>query len=495
MSGVERALTEGGAEVRSAIERDVPGGPAMLEGLDAYARGAKQVVGALARGDAQGLAKGMRDEAQGLLEFGKGAWKAGAPLVDFAKQKLLEQVQGFDVTAQVKSLKPSESYKVSLGANVHAEFGGEAMGSLGVTANEDGTFTVEAGGSAGLNGYLEGGGSLGSLKAGVDASGHALAGAKLTLTCSSAEEAARAAALFEKLAAASTIPGAMALGTQALTRDDLAFLTAKTTGLELSGSLAADAGAALGFDAGPLRAGLGVKLGQGGSTSVRLDLRNGTPVGLTVKDESTFEVSGNAGVSLGKPSKPDAGKKDDGPAKWKPELEGKVEAKVSLETHYELPSGLTLAQFQKDPVAALGAAALEMGKTATSVVKTSVEADGQALDAHGTSSTDLTFTGKPAEIFNGDAILKAVRGDLPGALAAMGSQVAVEGAVRTVDTQSWGVDGLGVSVLGVGVSGSFTAEKRHANPPSLEFSGTAAGLTSTMLERGDELRRRATVRG
>ncbi len=58
----------------------------------------------------------------------------------------------------------------------------------------------------------------------------------------------------------------------------------------------------------------------------------------------------------------------------------------------------------------------------------------------------------------------------------------------------WGVDGLGISVLGVGLEGTFAAEKRHPNEPFLQFKGTGTEVATEALQRTEDLRRRGLLR-
>lgn len=504
MQGVEKALATGGQEVRDAIIRDVPGGKSMLAGIEKYAAGAKDVGLGIVRGDPFQIAKGLGQEAQGIVEFGKGAWKTGSPVVDFAKKAITDYAQGFNVDKQIKDLKPGESYQLKVGANVHVEVGGEAKGAIKVTANKDGSYTVNAGGAVGINGYLEAGGKIGPLKAGADASAHGLVGGNLTLKCNSPEEAQRAAQIFEKLAAASSPAGLIATGAKPISKDDAAFLKAKTTGIELNGNIAADAAAALGIDKGPLKSGIGGKIALSDTTSLRIDLDNGKPTGVTVKNEFAGELSANGGVSLGLPGKkPEAPKPGEKapvvkPEKWMPELQGKVTGTVTVETHYDFPKGVSLSDFQKDPVGTLKKSSVEMNKNATSTATIAIEGEGKAglpgLNKQGNVEATVKFTGKPSEIFNSAALSKALNGDFEAAGKAMGDKVTVEGSVRTVNVKRWGVDGLGISVLGVGLEGTFAAEKRHPNDPFLQFKGTGTEVATEALQRSEDLRRRGLLR-
>lgn len=508
MEGVSQAVAQGGAEVKQAIERDVPGGKDMLAGLSRYAEGAKDVGVGLLTADPFKLAKGVREEAGGLTRFGQGL--VDSPAGQFARAKVTDYANGFNVDKQVKDLQPGDTYSVKIGANVHVEVGGEVDGSIEVSRARDGGYEVKAAGEVGINGYLEAGGHLGPLKAGADAEAHGLLGGNLTLKCDTAEEAQRATHIFEKLAAkaalssnpATAIAGAVTPG---LSKEDTAFLKEHTTGLELSGSAAGEAGAALGIDKGPLRAGVGASLGLNSSQSIRIDLDHGKPTGVTVTQAYGGELSANGGVSVGLPAKkpeaPKPGEKaeEEGPSTWKPELQGKVEGTLTVETHYDFPKDVSAADLQKDPLASLKKFGAGMQKSATVTATVELEGEGKVglpgLQKEGHVSAEVAFTGKPSEVLSPEALEKALRGDYAGAARQMGSKVEVEGSVKTFDDKKWGVEGLGASVLGVGLEGTFQAERRHDNPPFLEIKGNGTEVATRAVEQADTLKRRAFVRG
>ena len=65
-----------------------------------------------------------------------------------------------------------------------------------------------------------------------------------------------------------------------------------------------------------------------------------------------------------------------------------------------------------------------------------------------------------------DELRRAVH-TLKGASRAAADHVQVEGTMYTYNTQKWGFEGLGGDILGVGVSGTLAASKRHVDDPPL----------------------------
>src|SRR5205807_4343324 len=179
---------------------------------------------------------------------------------------------------------------------------GEANGSLKIAANKDGTFTVDASGQAGVNGYLHAGGrvNLGVVNgsAGAEGAAHGLLGGNVELKCANAEEAARAAGIFEKLAANTSAVGLIASKGQIISKEDAAFLKEHTTSVEVSGTVAADVVAQLGLDKGVIKAGIGGTVGLSSTSAVKIDLENGTPKGLTVRQEFKGEAEIHGGIGL-----------------------------------------------------------------------------------------------------------------------------------------------------------------------------------------------------
>lgn len=476
---VAHALEKGGAEAKAAFLRDVPGGKQMLGGIGKYLDGAKDVAVGLATGNPYALAKGLKEQANGVVDFGKGVVQT--PAYDAAKKFVVDYANGFNVDKQIKSLKPGESYELKVGADVHVEVGAEAKGALKIEANKDGSFTVNASGAAGINGYLHAGGrvNLGAVRgsAGAEGSARALLGGNLELACANADEAAKAAGIFEKLAAGTSA------GT--ITKDEAEFLKRHTTGIEVSGAIAGQVEAALGLDKGILKAGIGGTVGLSSTQSVKIELDHGKPTGIAVRQEYAGEVEAHGGLTLGLPTKPDSKDPLEAP---KTVFEGKVADSLVLETHYDFPKNVSMADFQKDPLAAIQSAAAEMQKGAVMKATLTTEAEGTIAGKTGNLQGQLSFSGKPAEVFNEAAFDAALRGNWAGAAQAMGDQVQVEGTLQTYSQKKWGVEGVGGDILGVGFEGTFQATRRHVDaPPLVSFQMDGTHYAAKIAKNAREL--------
>ena len=202
IQGLEQVAARGAGEVTDAFEK-IPGGKDILKGIQEYGSGAGKVLEGVATGNPWKLAEGLKAEGKGIVDFGKGL--VDSPAGKFVKEQVMEQVNGFNVNKQVKELQPGETYQVKVGANVHVEVGGEGQANLKVARGTDGTYTINAGGNLGVNGYLEAGGrvNLGVVNGSAGANGelHGTVGGNLELKCKTPAEAQEATRILEKLAA------------------------------------------------------------------------------------------------------------------------------------------------------------------------------------------------------------------------------------------------------------------------------------------------------
>jgi hypothetical protein len=108
----------------------------------------------------------------------------------------------------------------------------------------------------------------------------------------------------------------------------------------------------------------------------------------------------------------------------------------------------------------------------------------------------VTFEGKPSEVLNAEVIGKALNGDLEGAAKDASQHVKVTGNVHAVEKKQWGVDGLGLTIAGVGGKLTAYAERTKDEPNAVEFT-YANGQGAVKLSPGaqalaDEARKLAT---
>ncbi|MFO0596573.1 MAG: hypothetical protein U0228_14755 [Myxococcaceae bacterium] len=481
IQGVDKAIATGAGEVKTAIE-NMPGGKDLLKGVKEYGSGAAKLLEGVATGNPWKIAEGLKNEGKGIIDFGKGL--VDSPAGKFVKDQVMNQVNGFNVDKQVKELKPGETYEVKVGADVHVEVGGEAAANLKVSRGADGTYTVNAGGNLGVNGYLDAGGrvNLGVVNGSAGASGslHGTIGGNLELKCKTPEEAQQATHILEKLAANSGAAQLIASGGHVLNADEQKFIKDHMTGLDITGAGAGAAAASLGLDKGILNAGLGASAGVSVSDTLHIDFDHGKPTGFSIKQQMTLTAEGHALIGVGKPGAQAPGKfdpssKDPGNKTIMPSkpgvlakgLQGQITDTITVETHYPIPSSVNAADFQKDPLAAIQKASVELNAKAETKVTINAEGEANVLGKKHNIGATLTFTGKPSEVLNKTAIDKAIHGDLEGASRAAADHVQVEGTMYTYNTQKWGFEGLGGDILGVGVSGTLAASKRHVDDPPL----------------------------
>ena len=116
------------------------------------------------------------------------------------------------------------------------------------------------------------------------------------------------------------------------------------------------------------------------------------------------------------------------------------------------------------------------------------EAEGTIAGKTGNIRGELSFSGKPAEVFNEAAFDAAIRGNWAGAAKAMGDKVQVEGNLSTYTQKKWGVDGVGGDVLGVGFEGTFQATRRHIDaPPLVSFTLDGTTYATRIAKNAKEL--------
>lgn len=457
--GVQRAVTEGGKEVRQAIEK-IPGGKEMLQGAERLSQGGKKVAIGLATGNPLQVAKGLAEEATGVVDFGKGV--AHSPVVPWAKEKLVDYANGFNPEKQVAELKPGQSYTLKLGAGAHVEFGAEAKGTLSVKAEKDGSFTVDASAVAGVNVRAEAE-KVG--KQGEEAVAHALLGGKAQFKCANQADAVKLTKILEKAAAAASNPVMAPL--VGMTKDDLSFLKSHASSVEVSGQIAAQLG--IDMHVPGLAKHAGVKLEGGASVqrAVRIDLKDGKPVGLTLSDEVALELSGGVGVKLPPQLNKATGEHEN--RDTSKGLSGKIGGKLTLETHVELPKNISLDDLVTKPHETLARYGVELAKSKTESVAVGLEGEGKVgvplLNKSGSFAADFKLTRKGGPV-DGATINKLLHGDLAGAAGDGG--VELEGSARTVDKKKWGGEDMGLSIAGVGVDLTAYAEKTTESPPFFE---------------------------
>jgi hypothetical protein len=314
---------------------------------------------------------------------------------------------------------------------------------------------------------------------------------------------------MEKLAAAANPAGLILSGGRPISKDDAEFLKKHTKSIELSGELAGEAMGALGLDKGVLKAGIGGSLRLGAKPALTIELEDGKPTGVVLKTEFKGEVEAHGGLGLtlpkGAPAKGGGAKAEHGakgeeegdgvPEMPKTAFSGRVEDTLTVETHYDLPKNMSLAEFQKDPIGALKKYGAEMNKSATSKATLEARGEGQLGSKKANLKAELSFSGKPSEVLNAEAIDKAMRGDYAGAARAAGDKVEVEGSLGTYSLKKWGFEGLGGDIFGVGLEGTFQATREHDDPPSVKYKMSGTEYVTNVAKGLESFKPRASIRG
>jgi hypothetical protein len=390
--------------------------------------------------------------------------------VPWAKEKLVDYANGFNPEKQVADLKPGQSYTLKLGGGAHIEVGVEAKGSLAVKAEKDGTFTVDASAVAGVNVRAEAE-KVG--KQGEEAVAHALLGGKAQFKCATQGEAVKLTKILEKAAAAASSP--MMAPLVGLTKDDLSFLKSHASSVEVSGQVAAQLG--IDMHVPGLAEHAGVKLEGGASVqrSVRIDLKEGKPTGVTLADEAAVEVSAGVGVKL--PPVMNHETKELENRDTFTGLTGKIGGKLTHETHFDLPKNVSLDALLSKPGETLAQYGAEMSKSRTESVSVGIEGEGKIgvplLKKEGSFAADFSLKKKGGPI-DGSTLNKLLHGDLAGAAGDGG--IELEGNARTVEKKKWGGEDMGLSVAGVGVDITAYAEKTTDSPPFYEAKASAGKM-------------------
>lgn len=374
--------------------------------------------------------------------------------------------EALDLDGQLSRLNsPGDSVTLAVGGTVGlttVQAGAEVE--MKITKTEHGyemtlTGQVSGGVFAGLNlpGFSE-------AQAQANATGIATA----TMTFDSLDAVTQAAETVGGIGVAAAVGGpAGALLTGATAADEVRAIVdhyqSGSIGLELS----AEAKAELGNTAG---------LGFGGEVSgvvtngARIELTKGAPPALVL--EQSLEASGS--LALGAPvAIPSLGGTLNGGS-----LDGT--ASVSAETRVPLPDGFSVGDLARDPVGALkqvGQTAIDEATTKLSLsvdIRAGVATEGLPLDlgADGGLEVELSGEAKTKDLVG--ALGLALRGDLGGALAQLGTKTELDVQVSSYSQSGFSIDEeLAVPGFKIGVK----AENTSRDETELwAFNGTPAEL-------------------
>jgi hypothetical protein len=370
-----------------------------------------------------------------------------------------------DQIAQLKS--PGDSFVAKAG--VEGTLFGAQLGAgveMKITKTETGySMELQGEGSAGVASKLK----LPGL-GGVDLEATGTASATVKFDFQNAQEVEKAAETVAGVAigAAATAAGGplapVGAAMVASSGSELGFIgehyESTTLKLEQKAEVSADVGKELGLP--------GAEVGGSVSAAQAIEIPREGPPSLIL--EQNLSVEGNLQVADEVPL-PSGGTLKGG------QLGGKAE--IGLET--KVPINLSPGQLISDPVGALKQAGRTAVDQSTTRLSGSVEFNAGAELSGGTTKlggdqglqVSLSAEAKTKDLVG--ALGKALRGDLGGALGALGRDVTVEGEVRAFNESSVGFEDEGVSV-GI-ASIDVTAEATTRSSSILtDFKGTPAEL-------------------
>ncbi|MBS1149131.1 MAG: hypothetical protein H6Q89_829 [Myxococcaceae bacterium] len=409
----------------------------------------------------------------GLLEAGaKGIAKAGAEYV----QGVADAV---DYKSNIDKLGEGDKYKLGVGASGSVE-GIKIYGKGSIEVEKkDGGYVVSVDGELGGGIYGEVGGKLGA-KVNAEASATLGLGGKVEMKFATAEDAKKATEILLKQAAASAaasqtgplaIPGQIASRAIQPSADELKFLAKNVSAVELRGNVAGELAGTLGIkDVAGINAGLKAK----GEVAARIEFTN--PPSVTIKQTLSAELAGSAGLRLtnGKEG-------SDANTGGAPGASGKIEAKAIIEQKYTLPGNVDTAALLKDPGGYIKDVASKVVKSEEDKITLELDAQGGVLGSGGGAKTEITFKGKAEELRNSGYLEKILKGDVTGALTALGDKVEVEAKVTPYKTLGLSL-APGVSLMGFGVGVELEATRQDmADQPLYEYKGKNATETAQRL--------------
>ncbi len=374
---------------------------------------------------------GLDAAANAAIDVAEAGLRFASDAFDFVTQPLTDAING-----QVEKLGPGDSYKVAIG-------GGASVGAVGVsgeaylevTRGEDGGYTVALGGEidADVAKKLKLPVTLGT-------------DGRVEFAFDSLEDAKRGAGTLAQIGGAAVAGGVVAGGAAAVANigdGDLGFLADNVSAVEVGATAAADLSAKLGLPGMDPATGTGVGLSASADVRARIEFGEGdAPPSVTFTNTLSGEMSAGLGASV--PGGPGIS------------LSGSASAEFQVQHKLTLPE-----DFGFDDVDNLG----EVAKNSTieSSVQVQLSQSGSVNGnvgpfqggASGTLTETLTISGNPADIIAQGAP-KLLKGDVPGAVKALGDHVDVNASVEFVGTGTAG-GGLTAGALAPGQGGGSTS--------------------------------------
>jgi len=309
--------------------------------------------------------------------------------------------------------------------------------------NEDGSskgYTVRAGGKVGAGVGLD---SKIGTKNGVDANVSGHIGAHVEYTFDTPEEASKAAGILS----AKAVGGPIAFGVTGLNGDDK-FLADNISAIEFDTGVAGR----LGIKSEIGRAGISGSVG----IAARIEFKDGKPPELVFRE--TVSVEGK--VSLGLGENKAIPEKGTGLDRINAFNKG---AKATVTVEQRFPLNLSqIDSIFNDPIGTI-ARTVDLSKAEVSV-KARFEGERKEaasrlpmLPNGGGLCVELELSGKPSALLNKELLIAVANGDLAKHL---NDNITAKLRISNVVTSGVNVD-AGVKILGTGVDGRFTAERKN----------------------------------
>ena len=408
-----------------------------------------------------------------LLETGaKGIYNAG-------KEYVQGVADAVDYKTNIDKLGEGDKYKLGVGASGSVE-GIKIYGKGSIEVEKkDGGYVVSVDGELGGGIYGEVGGKLGA-KVNAEGSATLGLGGKVEMKFATAEDAKKATEILLKQAAASAaqsqngvlaIPGQIAAAAIKPSAEELKFLSSNVSAIEVRGNVAGELAGTLGIKdvAG---ANLGLKAKE--EVAARIEFTN--PPTVSIKTTLSAELAGSVGLRLtnGK----EGGEANTGGL---PGANGKVEVKASVEQKFTLPGNFDKAALAADPAGYIKGVSQSIVKSEEDKITLEIDAQGGVLGSGGGAKTEISFKGKAEELRNSGYLEKILKGDVNGALTALGDKVEVEAKVTPYKTLGVSL-APGISVMGFGVGVELEATRQDfADQPLYEYKGKNATETAQRL--------------
>jgi hypothetical protein len=412
-------------------------------------------------GENSGARRALRGHSTFEQRVAKGASKASA----WAQSVATSFGRAFDIDRNIDKLtNPGDTYTVLLNGEAYVEAGLYGTDDIDVSRDQNGKYIVAGGGEIGAGLWGQLGGQLGA-KLDAQALATVGAGVRSEMTFDTAADAKKAAHILAREQQATLLAGAFpsAAALAPLLKPSPAeeqFLHAHVSALSLYGDAIADLNAVAGLNTqGLVQAGLFGDTSATGQTGVRLELDHGRVTGLTLQHQLLGDVNLGVGLKLGQ---------GDTEGWTSGLLGGDANAQVTTEMHFsappddgaKAPSGYSLAALRR-----------WIARAHPDVTTVTVDLNATAGGSGQTRGMQLEtrLEGDPKAIVASGAITSALHGHIQQAMNQAGRAIKVE-----VTKTPFAQDGInvnpGVSLMGVGLECTVTAQTQLFKPPVQEAS-------------------------